>query len=122
MMIVRFDPEGGPIFASVSSGFAQPGSYTLYLWEAHANKIVLKTRGNFLNTDDDEYKLPRPNLDNDGRIVECLTTVVITPPIDDFTLRLSIYQNGAEIGADQSAGKSNSPTVTADLFVQLVSL
>jgi len=119
MKAVAFDPEGGPIVASITSGFAQPGSYTLYLWEAHANKVVVKTRGNFINSDDDTYKLPLPNLHNHHRIVECISTVVITPPIQDYRVRLSVHQDGAEIGFEEAAGQSSSPTVTADLFLQL---
>jgi hypothetical protein len=119
MKTVQFDPSGGPITAEITSGFAQPGSYTMYLWEAHANKVLMKARGNFINSDDDKYKLPLPNTQNVDRIVECLATVTITPPISDYNLRLSIQQDGAEIGFDDSVGKSSGPTVTADLFVQL---
>jgi hypothetical protein len=119
MKVAVFDPEGGPIIASITSGFAQPGSYTMYLWEAHANLVVFKTRGNFINADDDTYKLPPPNQQNHHRIVEFISTVVITPPIKDFSMRLAVLQDGVEIGFEEAVGQSTSPTVTADLFLQL---
>jgi hypothetical protein len=121
MKKVVFDPDGGPLVAEVQSGFAQPGSYTVYLWEAHANKVLMKARGNFINTDDDAYKLPRPNIQNEDRLVECIATVSITPPLRDYNLRLSIMQDGREIGFDEATGKAADPTATADLFVQLES-
>jgi hypothetical protein len=119
MKVVVFNPAGGPIIAEVTSGQAQPGSYTLRVWEAHANTLVLKERGNFINSDDDAYKLPLPNTRNHERIVESIATAVITPPIKDYALRLSIQQDGKEIGFEESVGKASSATVTADLFVML---
>jgi hypothetical protein len=119
MNVARFDPAGGPLSATITSGQAQPGSYSLLLWEAHANQVLLEERGNFINSDDDSFKLPLPNGRNDHRIVECIATAVITPPIKDFALRLSISQNDKEIGVDQLIGKSTAPTVTADLFILL---
>lgn len=114
-----FNPAGGPLSATITSGQAQPGSYELLLWEANSNKILMDERGNFLNADDDTFELPQPNSANDGRIVECIATAVITPPITNYALRLSIQQDGVEIGFDVSADKAKTPTVTADLFVQL---
>ena len=37
MKVARFDPAGSPLIASITSGQAQPGSYALLLWEAHAS-------------------------------------------------------------------------------------
>jgi hypothetical protein len=82
--------------------------------------VLMDERGNFLNTDDDTYELLLPNDQNHERIVECLATAVITPPITNYALRLSIQQDGAEIGFDELADKATTPTVTADLFVLLL--
>ena len=119
MKVAQFDPAGSPVVATITSGHAQPGSYALLLWEAHANKVVMEERGNFINSDDDAFKLPLPNAGNNERIAECLATVVITPPIKDYALRLAISQGGTEIGFDELIGKATAPTVTADLFVLL---
>jgi hypothetical protein len=114
-----FDPAGGVLTATITSGQAQPGSYELLLWEANSNTILMDERGNFLNDDDDTFELPLPTTANDGRLVECIATAVITPPITNYALRLSIKQDGVEIGCDLAADKATTPTVTADLFVTL---
>lgn len=119
MKNVKFKPDGGPITVAVKCGFAQAGSYTVYLWEAHANKIVVKARGNFINPDDDTYRLPAPNVQNDQRIVECIATVVLTPPIKQYDLSLTVSQDGVQLASEASAGQADSPTVTVDLFVQM---
>ena len=109
----------GPIIAEVTSGFAQPGAYTLLLWEANANQILMEERGNFINSDDDAYPLPTPNNLNDGRIVESIVTVAITPPIKEYNVSLKIFQNDVELGSESRSGTSNSVTETIDLFIQL---
>jgi len=119
MKTATFNPSGGPIIAEIRSGFAQPGSYTLLLWEANANLVVMKRDGNFINTADDAYKLPQPNEHNHGRIVECIATVVITPPIKDYQVELAIMQDGNELGGDSASASDASGTVTVDLYVQL---
>ncbi len=119
MDVANFNPTGGPITATISSGFAQPGSYTLFLWEAHANRVVFAARGNFINTDDDTYKLPLPNSQNQDRIVEAIVTVAITPPIDNYKLQLTVSQDGQEIGNETISGQATDPSVTADLFLKL---
>jgi len=119
MNVAKFNPTGGPITATVASGFAQPGSYTLFLWEAHANKIVLSARGNFINSDDDTYKLPLPNPQNQDRIVQAIDTVGITLPIRNYDLRLTIHQDGGDIGEETVTGQAKDPSVTADLFLRL---
>ena len=114
-----FDKDKGPIVAEVTSGFAQPGSYTLLLWEANQNKVIMEEKGNFINPDDDFYNLPTPNEVNDGRIVECISTIAITPPLNEYLVTLKISQDGVVLGLDSATGTSNSPTVTVDLYVLL---
>ncbi|HEX8321562.1 hypothetical protein [Longimicrobium sp.] len=119
MKTATFNPNGGPIIAEVTPGSAAVGSYTILLWEANANLVVMRRDGNFINTADDAYTLPEPNEHNDGRIVECIATVVITPPVDTYNVDLVIRQDGNEIGGDSASGSDASGTVTVDLFVQL---
>jgi hypothetical protein len=52
MKVARFDPAGGPLFATITSGFAQPGSYELLLWEA-------PPAGRLLQSDADRPGPPR---------------------------------------------------------------
>lgn len=127
MVTVTFDPEGGPLQAEVVSGFAQPGSYTLLLWETNKNVLVgwpphgeQKPSGNFINADDDRYLLPEPAAANDGRLVECIATIVVTPPLTDYAVSLRIFQDGQFLDEDVKQGTGTGfETVLADLFVQL---
>lgn len=120
--IASFDPHGGPISARVSSGFAQPGSYTFILWEANVNRIVMERSGNFLNSDDDEYVLVGFNADQHGRYAQALVTVAITPPELRYELTLEILQDGATLAADVKNGKGTAgEAVTRTLWVFLES-
>lgn len=120
METVRFRKSGGPIVAEITCGHAQEGAYTLFLWEKDSNSIVMEKKGNFLNPEDDAYELPRPVKQNDGRLLECLTTVVVTPPIHKFAVFLKISQDGKKLGVVSASGESDQPAVTVDLFARLV--
>lgn len=120
MQVVRFEPAGGRIKASVSSGFAQPGSYTLLLWSSGTNDIVQEEHGNFMNDDDDSYPLPTPVAGNDGRIVEALVTVVLTPPLRQYAVTLTVEQDGVVLGREKREGRGKDfETITSDLYVRL---
>jgi hypothetical protein len=119
MKTVRFKKNGGPIVADIKCGYAQPGAYTLLLWEANVNQVVMEKKGNFLNPDDDSYELPLPNELNHGRLLDCLTTVVITPPIKDYQIDLKISQDGKILGVETGSGRSDAITVLVELFVKL---
>ena len=121
MTEVIFRKDGGPIVAEVKCGYAQAGAYNLLLWEADINKVVMRQEGNFINPDDDSYQLPTPNEDNDGRIVDCLATINLTPPIKDYQVDLKIYQDDKELGVDRASGQSDATTVTVRLFKTLKS-
>ena len=120
MQTIQFAKEGGPVVAEVTCGQAQEGSYSLLLWEADRNLIVKQYPGNFMNPDDDSYDLPTPNQANDGRILECLTTVVVTPPIKKYAVSLTLSQDGRRLGVVKAAGETDQPSQTVDLFAQLV--
>ena len=120
MLTIQFAKEGGPVVAEVTCGQAQEGSYNLLLWEADRNLIVKQYPGNFINPDDDSYDLPTPNQANDGRILECLTTVVVTPPIKKYAVSLTLSQDGRRLGVVKAAGETDQPSQIVDLFAQLV--
>ncbi|MEO8448435.1 MAG: hypothetical protein ABI647_01520 [Gemmatimonadota bacterium] len=114
----RFDPAGGPLSAQVSSGFAQPGSYTLFLWELNENTIVMEKAGNFLNSDDDEYQLPGTNAQQDGRYAQALVTVAITPPELHYAVALSVIQDGKTLATDLKSGTGTAgDVITRTLWV-----
>ena len=120
MNTVQFDPNGGPLVAEVRCAFAQPGSYSMLLWEADANLIVMRRDGNYINAADDAYELPGPNAQNHRRIVECISTVVVTPPVTNYQVDLVVSQDGQVLGGDSAAASTTSAAVTVDLFVQLL--
>lgn len=117
---VFFERSGKPLYARISSGYAQPGHYLYRLWEAGKNIIVDKKEGNFLNPMDDIYSLPIPNDLNDDRVVQFVTTLTITPPVDDFSVKIEILQGDIIIGEDECSGKGKY-CVTINLFVILKS-
>lgn len=119
MKTVHFNREGGPLSIEIRAGFAQPGSYGVFLWEANQNTVVFQRRGNFINTDDDRYTLPGPASVHVGRLLDCLATFTITPPIDRYRLQMIVFQDGAELGMEVREGKSDQPTVTVEIFIQL---
>lgn len=116
----KFKKDGGAIYAEVKAGYAQPGSYTIFLWEANANRVVEKYEGNFINTDDDKFKLPEPIKENNGRIVDVGITFKIVPPIKDYFAEVIITQDGNKIGGDEQQGITNEQTKSLKLLVQLV--
>ena len=120
METAKFNKNGGAIFAEIKSGYAQPGSYSMFLWEANENRVIVKHEGNFINTDDDKYKLPEPIVENDGRIVDVGVTFILTPPIKDYFAELIITQDGNKIGGDQEQGTTDERTKSLKLMVQLV--
>lgn len=119
MEIAQFKIDGGAIFVEVKSGYAQPGSYSLFLWEANENKVIQKNEGNFINSDADKYQLPQPNSENNNRIVDVGLTFVLTPPIKYYFAELIITQDGNKIGGDQEQGATDDRTKSLKLMVQL---
>ena len=120
MTTAEFDPAGGPPVVEVRAGHAQPGSYTLLLWAAERNEVVFSARGNFINTDDDAWPLPGAVAEHDLRLVECIATVVVTPPLDQYEVGMVVVQDGHELAAVvQSGERPPVGAVTVDLFVRL---
>ena len=122
MKIAQFKKKGGVIQVNVTSGFAQAGSYSLILWESNQNRVVdgYPKRGNFINTAPNTDDLPQPNKMNDGRVVECVVTVALTPSIKDYDVGLEIFQDGKSIGLETANGQSDEPTATLDVFIVLL--
>jgi hypothetical protein len=120
METILFDRKGDALVAEVRSGFANPGSYALILWEKNSNAKAMPDRfGNFINADDDTHMLPKPLASNDGRIIESF--VVVSPPkgSKDYFASLRIFQGTRILGDISLSGQSNDPTVTLDLFALL---
>lgn len=119
METAKFNKNGGPIEVEIKAGYAQPGTYSLFLWEANINKVIFEKPGNFINTDDDKYQLPLPIKDNDGRIIDVGITFVLTPPIEDYYAEVIVTQDGEIIGKDSVQGSSSEQTKSIKLLIQL---
>jgi len=119
MEIVKFKKSGGPLYVEVIGGEAQPGSYSLFLWEADGNKIAFEVHGNFLSPDDDTHKLPLPNEANNGRTIDVGITFVITPPIKNYYAELKITQDDKIIGKVFTEGTTDKTTITILLKAKL---
>lgn len=119
METAKFKKSGGPIEVEIKAGYAQPGTYSLFLWEANVNEVIFEKKGNFINTDDDKYQLPLPNEKNDGRIIDVGITFVLTPPIEDFYGEVIVTQDGEIIGKDSVQGSSSEQTKSIKILIQL---
>ena len=119
MQTAKFKKSGSPLMVEIRGGYAQPGSYSLFLWEANVNKVVFEAKGNFINTDDDIYSLPLPVEANNGRIIDVGITFVITPPIDNYYAEVIVTQDGTVIGKDFRGGSSTDRTITLKLLISL---
>ena len=119
MIEAEFKLDGEPLFAEITSGFAQPGSYRLLLWESGVNQIAFDKPGNFLNSDDDKYALPGNTAAQNGRILDAIVTLRITPPIDSYRTELIVYQGNRVLGRDRIEAKSSAITVSTELFILL---
>ena len=119
MISISFNKSGGPITVELSTGNAQTGSYELRLWEADKNQIVMREHGNFLNPDDDSYKLPEPNSLNNGRRVQAVITVALIPPINKYSAALTVRQDGNELGQIPISGTSDQPSVILNLYATI---
>ena len=119
MQTANFKKDGGAISVEIKSGFAQPGSYSIFLWEANSNRVLNKYEGNFINTDDDKFELPLPVTDNDERIIDAGITFKMTPPVSDYFAEIIVTQDGHKIGGDQEQGKTDDQTKSLKLMVKL---
>jgi hypothetical protein len=121
MKIVKFTTNGGRITASVKVSAKREGSYELRMWERETNAFVGGSpwHGNFANNDSDDYSLPRPNADNDGRMLQCLVTLALTTELRTATVSLVLMQDGEEIGREAKDLPEGIEDHQLSLWVQL---
>jgi hypothetical protein len=102
MKNVRFSASGGRVSVAVKVTPKREGSYELRLWEKETNALVGSSPflGNFLNNDTDEWPLPRPNADNDGRMLQCIVVLSLPPDVRPATVSVVLLQDGEEIGRE----------------------
>lgn len=120
MKTIQFDPNGGALSANVRSGFANPGAYTLMLWEKSSSAKAQPDRvGDFIDDTNDTHALAGSAADNDGRIVESIVTLSPPPGTTQYAVTLRILQDGALLDDVSFSGETQQPSVTVDLFARL---
>ena len=121
MKNVRFSASGGRVIASVKVAPRREGSYELRLWERETDAIVGGSpwHGNFLNNDSDQWPLPRPNGDNDGRMLQCIVVLSLPPSVRTATVSVVVLQDGEEIGREAKDVPEGIEDHTLSLWIQL---
>ena len=109
---------GPPLSIAIRCGFAEPGVYELFLWDADRNSRVKLGEGNFINTDDDTFTIPA-NAGQDGKILQCIATINPLESNGRFGVDMLIEQGGEQLADEEVSDRSDLPTVTVALFVQL---
>ncbi|MFN2397756.1 MAG: hypothetical protein ABR543_03775 [Gemmatimonadaceae bacterium] len=119
MDTARFEVKGTtPLKVQIVATNVRAGSYTLLLWEAGKNIIVVEHRGNFINAEDDVFDLPLPNKANIRRLVECIVTAV-APPNRKGSIGLTVSQDGTKLATDTGDVDEGPGSNTVDLFILL---
>lgn len=116
---VFFDPEGGPVSVEIRSGHAQDGSYIITLW--NENKVAERFEGNFVDPHDDTHKLKTQAKSLDRRLLQARAEIGITPPITQFAVIVTLFQDGMSIGSlTRSGNEPTRITVPVNLFARLL--
>ena len=121
MKNVRFSASGGRVFASVTVSPKREGSYELRLWEKETNALVapFPCLGHFLNNDTDLWPLPRPNAENDGRLVQCIITLSLPTDVRKAMVSVVLTQDGEEIGREAKDVPEGVEDHQLSMWVQL---
>lgn len=116
---VKFNKLGGAISVEVISKNNQAGSYTILLWEANVNLVVIKRKGNFINDADDKYELPLPVEMNNGRIIDFIVTLITPLSLRSYDIEVIVTQDGKTIGFFRDSGTSLSSTISVEIMAVL---
>jgi hypothetical protein len=121
---VRFSKNGGQLRAEVTFGSTHLGVYTLQLWESGSNDLFPIGEGNNDNPSDDEYPLPLPTAKNDGRLLDCIATVVSPDPEpnETYSICLDIFQGKKKkpIGSIIDEGDIGDDILNRRLLAKLI--
>ena len=121
MKNVRFSASGGRVVAAVKVAPKREGSYELRMWEKETDQLVGESPwyGNFMNNDLDQWPLPRPNADNDGRLLQCIVVLSLPPDVRSATVSVVLTQDGEEIGREAKDVPTGIEDHQMSLWVQL---
>jgi hypothetical protein len=118
---VRFSASGGRVVAAVKVTPKREGSYELRLWEKETDALVGGSPwyGNFINNDLDQWPLPRPNGENDGRLLQCIVVLSLPTDVRRATVSVVLTQDGEEIGRDAKDVPEGVEDAQLSLWIQM---
>ncbi len=121
MKNVRFSASGGRVVAAVKVTPKREGSYELRLWEKETDALVGGSPwyGNFINNDLDQWPLPRPNAENDGRLLQCIVVLSLPTDVRRATVSVVLTQDGEEIGRDAKDVPEGVEDAQLSLWIQM---
>lgn len=116
-----FKADGEQLSITIQFGYAHVGSYILRLWEAGSNTVLMQKQGNNQNTDDDTFFLPLPTKQNDGRLIQCQTTIIAPDwkPGERYSVKLIFRQGDGEPQEYEVSGPIGETQVHPELFALL---
>ncbi len=118
---IAFDRNGKPLVVSMTFPTLQVASYTLTLFEAKSNSIVLREEGNNVNLEDDNYTLPTPPATNNGRLLEFDVTFVDPAGKTGVTCRAvaDLLQGSTKVGSLEVSGTLDGQSLSGMDFAKL---
>ena len=122
MTKVKFDPTNpSALRIAINYEGVIQASYIYTLWEADSNVIVERHEGNNLNPDDDKYKLPQPNIQNNGRVIEVRSSFVGLDKdnYSDYKIEIGFFQGAEKIGSGEEAGRVTGQIQQSIIFLIL---
>ena len=120
--VIRFDPDGKPLSISIEFPTKQVVSYTLTLFEAKTNSVVVRETGNNCNPEDDIYRLPTPTSVNKGRFLQLDATFVDPGAAQGAPCKAiaKVLQGNMEIGTLEVSGAMSGNSFSGTDFAKLV--
>lgn len=108
---IAFEKDGPPLMVGVEILTPQVATYTLILWEAKSNTVVMEKKGNNENPEDDVFPLPTPCAINDNRVVEGTITLIDPEgPGGEYECRLAFTQGEHDLGSVGCKGQMTKPS------------
>ncbi len=97
-------------------------AYAIKLSEKDSNKPVFYHTGDNLNAEDDQYDLPAPASENDGRILRFSTEFYGLDPINfkEYNIVINVFQGDQFLGSQNDKGAVTGITQSSLQFVKLI--
>jgi hypothetical protein len=119
---IPFDVDGKLLSISIEFPTRQVVSYTLTVFEARSNTVVMREFGNNLNPEDDKYPLSTPTSVNKGRFVQIDVTFIDLGGVPGAKCRAvaNVLQGTTKIGDLEVSGTMSGKSFSGADFAKLV--